>query len=258
MYQDLHFYVDFDWEHYSNQPNNYLQNLHRIVQLAYQHKATVFYSQEKVEEFIEFDSLDENFSQSKANMLQIILENAKAKRNQGNYCFQICFSHQQTSLFHINNITTSIIDDYLNNALISLSNHPSCKLLMVKSDDVFKVVNFELINDEKKLINWIQSKSKRAFNLSNKHGENGKGNWQGESVLLCNKIDAQTLLDSAIPDFSEKENRLFNFDPNHQTFIEFFYEGDNPQKQWHGFHITKNLWKDRVPQSIREYFGKYS
>ncbi len=120
----------------------------------------------------------------------------------------------------------------------------------------FEKINITYSTDIQDIIKWIVNNShNRSFHISPKHGENGVGNWRGESVLLCNQTQASHLLQTAIPDCTEKENRLFNWDDTHETFIEFFFEGENPQMQWHGFHLKSEDWK-RVPNSVRKFFGK--
>ena len=65
------------------------------------------------------------------------------------------------------------------------------------------------------------------------------------------------MLESAIPDFRLKDERLLNFDEENNTYIEFFYEGNTPQKQWHGFHVKEEMWDMRIPETVRKYYGKY-
>jgi hypothetical protein len=255
MYQDLHFYVDFDWDKYISDSNNYLYQLYEVVQLAYQHKATVFYSEQQIQEFItNCNNLDEGFSISHGNRLEVLLKNAIKQTNR-RYLFEICFSGKNTSLHYINNAAISIICSHSKNALISVSNNNYELLLSISSANDFEKVKFGIVNNTENLLKWIRDNSnERIFNLSKKHGENGLGNWLGESPLLCSEHEAQQLLITAIPDFSKKEKQLFNFDQIHHTFIEFFHEGDNPQNQWHGFHIERVEWESRIPKSIRKYF----
>ena len=122
-------------------------------------------------------------------------------------------------------------------------------------DDEFEKINFYIFNNVKNILDWINKLSVRNFNKSDKHGENGKGNWKNESVLLCSENEASKLLKSAIPDFRVK-NRLFNYDRKLKTYIEFYYEGKNPSNQWHGFHLKKEEWENRVPISIRKFYKK--
>ena len=258
MYENLHIYIDFDWVQYVEDSNNYLYEVDRIIRIAYQHKASVFYSKNQVQYFAKNCSdWDESFSQSEANKLALILEDAIGRYGDC-YFFDVCFSRENTSLHYKDNTAISIIDSYSMNALISLNKYNEyTSLLSIKSATNFEKVDFMVVNNISSLLQWIQDKSTlRRFNLSDKHGENGRGNWAGESVLLCNRNNAQELLNTAIPDFTKKEKQLFNFDVNYQTFIEFFYEGNNPQNQWHGFHIKQDEWNKRIPLSILKHFGK--
>jgi len=254
MYQDLHFYIDLSWENYADNQ----ADIYQLVQFAYQHKATVFYSQSQITEFNKnCEELDDEYITSQHNKLEILLKDAICKKD-AQYAFEICFANENTTLRNITNSAIASINAYNNNALLSFNqNEKSKELLSVKSQTSFEKIEFDILNKLSDIHQWIISKiTPRKFNLSDKHGENGKGNWKGESVLLCDKHEAQILLNEAIPDFYEKEERLFNFDTLHQTFLEFYFEGDNPQNQWHGFHIKKEDWNKRVPPNIRKYFGK--
>lgn len=77
-------------------------------------------------------------------------------------------------------------------------------------------------------------------------------------ALLCNRAEAQRLLNTAIADFNSRrgQEKLFNFDAGHNTFVEFYYEGDNPQKQWHAFHIKSEDWEERVPSKVRRFYNQ--
>jgi len=178
MYSDFHFYIDFNWEDAVDKTLDiYLKELYQLVELAYQHKATVFYSQ---------------------------------------------------------------------------------KYLQVKSKSDYCKIECENISDTKEIVKWIVMMKPRKFNASY-HGNQGSGNWVTKSPLLCSTERAQQLLDESIPCFLEgigKKRRIYNFDPNNNTFIEFFYEGDNPQNQWHGFHLDKDKW-DKLPEYILKYYNKH-
>jgi hypothetical protein len=260
MYQDLYCYVDIDCEQYIENPH-YFKELYETVGLAYQHKITVFYNKKQVDNLKSYYSKDEddwnkNFTHSHGFNLRNLLKKAKEKTI-CNYCFQICFAAENTTLNLIKNEAVSIISDSENIALISSSYCESSFLLFVKSEAEFNKINFKIIKNKNELLNWVQQLKQRKFNFSDKHGKNGKGNWKGESALLCNEEQAQMLLNTAIADFNAKNSgkNLYNFDKKYATFIEFYYEGDNPQNQWHGFHVEEYQW-DRVPDSVKKYFNK--
>lgn len=254
MYQDLHFYIDLDWTKQIEEPN-YLKNIFSLINIAYLHKANVYYSKHQRIDFVKnCNDLDENYVVSVGEKLDVMLENAKEIKEQ-NYIFEVCFSHERTNLCHVPNVIISSIQNYPKQVILS-SKLGSETFLAVKSNTEFEKINILYFIDLQDIIKWIvNNSSKRQFHISPKHGVNGKGNWKGESVLLCNEAEAALLLESAIPDFIEKENRLFNWDCIHNTFIEFFFEGDNPQRQWHGFHLEAKEW-NRVPSSLRKFFNK--
>jgi peroxiredoxin len=255
MYQDLHFYIDLDWTKQIDEPN-YLKNIFPLVNLAYLHKANVYYSKHQLIDFTKnYNDLKKNYVESVGEQLDVILKNAKEIQEQ-NFVFEVCFSDEKTSFCHVPNMIISSLQNFQKQALFS-SKLSSETFLVVKSNTEFEKVNISYFSDLQNVTKWIvDNTSKRNFHTSPKHGENGKDNWKGQSVLLCSKSEANLLLESAIPDFIEKENRLFNWDnTRHQTYIEFFFEGDNPQKQWHGFHLETKDW-NRVPNSLRKFFNK--
>jgi hypothetical protein len=258
MYSDFHFYIDFNWEDgIDKTPDIYLNNLYHLVELAYQHKVTVFYSIQRLNEFrsIIEDDLDENFSESIGNKLDVILGNAKGKgKDNTAYAFQVCFAAKNTSICHINNLLLSVIEQHNKIAIISCSNTLDYFLQINSNSEYCKIecININAVSD---IINWISGIERRTFNVHLKHGENGKGNQLNASSLLCSKEKAQILLESAIPCFLEREKNLYSFDQEHNTFIMFYFEGNNPQKQWHGFHLDADKWQD-IPNFVRRYFGK--
>ena len=255
MYQDLHFYIDLDWEKHIEKPNFYLKNIFSLINIAYLHKANVYYSKHQFVDFTKnCNDLDENYVVSIGEKLDVIIANAN-KIEEQKYVFEVCFSEGQTSLSHVPNMMVSSIQNYPKQVLLS-SDFKNTSLLEVKSNTEFEKIKISYLTDLEDIRRWIVDNSdKRIFHISGKHGENGKGNWTGESILLCSKLEATSLLESAITDFIEKENRLFNWDSTHNTFIEFFFEGNNPQRQWHGFHLEAKDW-NRVPNSVRKFFNK--
>jgi hypothetical protein len=87
MYKDFHIYVDFNWDEYSLDYSGYLSELYGIVNIAYQHKATVFYSELQAQELKIHGDLDGNFSQSHGNKIDLLLRNA-IKKSKNGYFFR--------------------------------------------------------------------------------------------------------------------------------------------------------------------------
>lgn len=251
MYQDLHFYIHFDCEEYIDSGDQYLNHIKQMVEFAYMHKASVFYFEEQLKEFVSILSdIDEGFIQSKGNLLELILRNSRPKK-ENKYTFNILFNYEKTILQHSPSLGITPNEQVA--VISSKSDCYSHYLLCVKNQNEVELLKTNIFNNCNDILSWISNAIPRTFNKSAKHGENGKGNWPKESCLLCSCKDAQELLNTSIPDFGEIEERLFNYDSNHQTFIEFFYEGNNPQKQWHGFHLEKKDWL-RVPTHVRKFF----
>ncbi len=256
MYQDLHFYIDLDWVKHISE-DNYLKKIYSLIDFVHKHKAKIFYSHTQLIEFTKnCNDLDENFSTSIGNQLDVIINTVGATPiKKQDYIFEVCFADKNTSLNHVNDFILSSVIPHSKQAIL-LSTHNKSPLLMVTPNGDFHKIELSYLEKVEDIQHWIvENSTKRNFNLSPKHGENGKGNWKGESVLLCNEKEANELLKSAIPDFFIHDNRLFNWDENCNTYIEFFYEGENPQNQWHGFHLDLKDW-NRVPTSIRKFFNK--
>ncbi len=257
MLQSLDIYIDFQWDDYANNPLNYFYSLNSVITLAYQHHLNVYYSPTQLDDFKNnCNDWEENFIVSKSNFIASILEDALPV-NPSSYFFTVVFSELNTTIIPDVNPIINAFKKNTNNSLISIFENQGQKtLLKVNSANDFEKVIYTLVTTPQEILNWIwQNGEVRNFNLSPKHGENGIGHWTGESSLLCNRERAQELLNISIPDFREK-NRLFVFDERFNTFLEFFFEGDNPQKQWHGFHLEEKDWQQRVPKSIRTFYGK--
>jgi hypothetical protein len=252
MYSDFHFYIDFKWEDAVDRtPDTYLKEIFRLVELAYQHKSQVFYSNKQLKRFVNtIEDLDTNFSESHGNKLEMILKNAKLKNNEF-YAFEIEFRQYDSSIRHIDNVL-SFIDEHDKIAVISFSNIIET-FLLVKSISNYCIINCKNITTSNNLVAWIIDKKPRIFNLSPKHGESDKGHQRDASPLLCSKEEAQDILNRAIPCFIEREKNLYYFDRKHDRFITFFFEGHNPQQQWHGFHLMEDKWS-KVPRYILDFF----
>lgn len=258
MYNNLHAYIHLDWDGYANDENSYLKNLYKIVEVSYIHHTQVFYSKKNVREFVDAcNDLDTNFTQSVGNQLGELLLNATAISDD-HILYKIKIDHTVVTVEEAEGYYISGVSINQKISMISLSLEMGYQtFLYVKSVNNFGKQDMLVVNSKYDLASWIfQNGPARNFNLSPKHGKDGISSWYKGSKLLCSEEEAQALLNKSIADFNRFSNRLFCYDDNHNTFIEFFYEGNNPQLKWHGFHLDLALWKTRVPSSIRDYFGK--
>ncbi len=148
----------------------------------------------------------------------------------------------------------------INQQAVEVTHNSSITLMRVADNndktDIPYVVNAD------NLENWlIENRKTRYFNVHPKHGENGTGNW-GQSrgnkvdVLECSAHEAQELLRNAIGDCRKSERKFFNFDTNRRKYILFYFEGNNPQNQFHGFHIPNENENKEVFPNLRKILQK--
>lgn len=103
--------------------------------------------------------------------------------------------------------------------------------------DVFYIKNFDELDQ------WFnENRTPRNYNFEdNRHIETHPDYIKNKSPLLGgmgSKTYAEFLLKNAIGDKKETQ-RLYNFDEKHKHYIQFEYEGNNPQNQYHGYHLVK-------------------
>ncbi len=261
MYQDLHFYLDLDWEKYIEDGETYLSDMYNLVNFAYIHNANVYYSVSQLDEFREnCNDWDENFTSFNGNRLDIILENAMPLKKQ-NHIFEICFAQENTSLNTIKNKSLASIKDFQKQLFISFSYYNNV-FLWVKSNSEFERVNIHTASEIIELQNWIvKSSNVKNYNFSTKHGNAttkavAPKSDKKASQLKCSDAEAQQLLNKSVPNFDEKQGWHYNFDETLNTFIVFPFEGDTPQNQFHAFHVEPSEWHIEIPKSIRKFFGK--
>lgn len=154
-------------------------------------------------------------------------------------------TYQENKVFLINHLALNVSNPYV--SLLKKS---------TKSNDFPSALIIPLKNNVKEIDEWLtENRKTRTFNLSPKHGENGKRahpSNKGEevSILECSKEEAQKLLENAIGDVRIDKKRLYNYDATRDNYILFYYEGENPQNQYHGFHISKKDAAQKIPNTM--------
>jgi len=245
----------------------FVKNISPALKVAEQLKAEVWYSHRDLErlssEMVEFD---EYFTQSQGNFWGTLLENFRPHREDG-YCFKIHYSFENTSLEHCP-LVSFPIDSISKTYKVLLSfelEEPEVSLLLAKSNSDFHRVHLNLFIKPDKIWKFVNNiLPKRKYNFSSKHGNIHKKAdppklGEKASQLKCSDEDAQQLLNDAIFDrrYSGKKGHwCYNFDPVHDTFIVFPYEGNTPSNQFHAFHIEREEWKKEIPSSVISFFGK--
>lgn len=92
----------------------------------------------------------------------------------------------------------------------------------------------------------------RVFRLNPKHGENGKKNFKGESVLLCSHAEAEKLLHKAIGNSGDRT--LHYYDKKNTKYIEF--KAENTGNSYHAFHVENNIVCHRISKEVKKKIDK--
>lgn len=112
----------------------------------------------------------------------------------------------------------------------------------VASSDAPSLIRVQFVYSTQQISDWIKlNRHPLVMNKNNKHGENGVG---GHSHNKGNKVSklyttiakAQLLLDDSIADKRYSKRKRYNYDTERNKIIAFYFEGDTPQNQYHGFH----------------------
>lgn len=261
------FFIDseiFDVENFLDENiKRFTKQMSTIFDVARYLEADVYYALEDVKtlhDYFQDESFNHDFSKSQANFLDVLLEDFLQLKEKG-YFFSINFQNEQSNLVHKNYSFLKLSDNITNNIVFSLTKNTTEDLLLIKSNNEFyhQTINFFSTTEQIwTLINSVLPS--RNYNFSSKHGNSTTRaitHRRSEIVsqLLCTNEEAQVLLKSAIFDKRHKARFYYNFDASNNTFIVFPFEGENPQNQFHAFHIESSEWSKEIPKSIRNYFG---
>lgn len=106
--------------------------------------------------------------------------------------------------------------------------------------------------DEDDFFNWLCNNRKpaREYSWNPKHGENGKGNWPGESRLLGSRKEAKLLLKNAVGE--TYRGTLFCWDAQYGHYMEYKKELNDT---YHSFHLEGEDVR-RIPASVKRFIDK--
>lgn len=101
--------------------------------------------------------------------------------------------------------------------------------------------------------NWFTKNRipKRQYHLNSKHGEYGKGNWPGASVLLGSKEEAEHLLHEAVGIKTKKD--LYIYDKKYGKHMRF--KPENVNDTYHSFHIDESGIDPHIKKVILKKLG---
>jgi hypothetical protein len=242
--------------------NTFAKSMNNVFEIARQLNAKVFYKFGDVQTLESFFDDDYGFTQSQGNRLNVLLRDFKSFKEDYHF-FKVLFEKEQTSFRYLESYGfLDAMDNQKANYIVFTQNSSGKEqlLLVHASHDFYfcEINNFNQAEDIWVFIN--KHLPKRTYNFSSKHGNaNTRAiapkSTEKASQLLSSDAEAQELLKSAIFDLRGKKF-YYNFDSTNDTYIIFPYEGDNPQNQFHAFHITPEEWHSTIPTSIRKHFGK--
>jgi hypothetical protein len=234
----------------------FLKELSESMEWIYRERNAVsFYSSENIQRFIDnFEDFKDDYLLDPASKIMDILADAynwHEQQEQEQNCAYFIW-HGQTAHLVVNNVISEIAERQknspeksfllLNFYAASFTGEKLNILKEVSEDNYLSILpTFLHVDNVTQLLKWlVDNRQKRNFNLNPKHGENGiaahnKSRGNDVSLLLCNRAQAQELLNNAIGD-ARHTTELYNFDRRHQKFIIFKFENETPQNQYHGYH----------------------
>lgn len=89
-----------------------------------------------------------------------------------------------------------------------------------------------------------------------KHGENGRGNWPGQSVLLCSFDDAERKLPYSLAERNSASKRSWIKDMSYAQALIFYYE--NVPGLYHAFHSDDPKELNKIPNSVTRLMREYA
>lgn len=247
---DLRVYIHLSIEDYRRNGECYLRALHEVVKYAVMHDVELFYFEEQFAQVADEANGDNSHATSVGDMLELIMQYATPAPPFPRL-FRLYVDNDFPSMCEL---PTTGITAHSNVSVICQNECPFTDHLLHVHDSKVELIKLERHNSFKQLMNCITNAAPRPFHITGKHGENGRGNWRGESVLECSCAQAQSLINEAVPS-KIKQRNLYNYDAERKLFVEFYYEGDNPQHLWHGFHVKREHENRQIPNDIKLFFA---
>ncbi|MGB0930134.1 MAG: hypothetical protein ACPGVB_05125 [Chitinophagales bacterium] len=111
------------------------------------------------------------------------------------------------------------------------------------------------VSDFAKLEQWFNdNRQQRNYNVETRHIEGHPNYRRGKSPILGGIGGTEhiaSLLKNAIGDW-KTHKLLFNFDTENNCYVRFEFENDNPQNQYHGYHLVKPITHEIDAKAVGE------
>lgn len=220
---------------------------------------TGYYDLQNVNNFLsDYDTLEECYPKPARRLLSSSITsfyNWRENTTQSNNTQYLIFSQQV--LDHTFCEVAQLNQNFpqKNHTIVDHNSHTIGNSVTISVDG--QNININSLGNKQEIVNWfiLNRQPTRKFHVSEKHGENRQEiryeNNKMISPLRCGETEARDLLQSAI---GVNLKELFNKDRKLGYYIVFKLEGNNPQNQYHGYHVE--FTSNEVPDAIKEKLEK--
>lgn len=133
-----------------------------------------------------------------------------------------------------------------------------------------QIAHLFFVNDFENLEKWLEeNRQKRNYNFTdNRHTIGSNDYRQGKAPIIGGqegKRKLAILLETALGDITDNFKDLINWDNENECYVWFEFENENPQNQYHGYHLvypsnhqnylqrnTSSTGEDKIPQKIKD------
>lgn len=170
--------------------------------------------------------------------------------------FPVIFLESLNTFKSLNEHDRLIILNFFNNYF----GHKSISIIEDCEQKGKKIIDLPFVENFKQLDEWlIENRTPRKYNMGdNRHVENHPQsliNSHNKSPLIGGiggKQNAEQLLKKAVGDKRDKKD-LMNCDTkNNDAFIWFEDENENPQNQYHGYHLVKAYTYEEDEKEVKK------
>ncbi|MFI3306502.1 MAG: hypothetical protein R3Y68_08340 [Rikenellaceae bacterium] len=232
----------------SDELDQYIRAIDTALQFIDHEEYDGFYDTENISDFLApITTLGEEYYPQSKRYLTTILKNFEQYDNTLNGREHIRVNNVEIGDDMICEVAKRSFAAEYNRHLILNHEAISSRNIVAEYSGETKAIGNCKIRDIDELYQWFNKNRlpERQYNHNPKHGENGRGNQVGESVLMCSQAVAKELLQNALG-CSYESKHLFLFDVVHKCIIEFRNE-NTANNSYHAFH-TSNV--SRIPKSV--------
>lgn len=202
---------------------------------------------DEIKKMVALDPQANELSTSLADKFDILTRNAEIMSSFDSIGYTTNLNNGQLNISQLYKIRHDITPIFLSPS----KKHDLTKIILIcQGNNTLLQHKLKVISDRTGILQHLAKG--RNYHFHPKHGENNGRHWSNASSLLCSEEHAQELLNSALV-LKDENGKAWNYDCENHHYICFRYEGDNPDQQWHGYHITDDKI-NTVPEAIKRLF----